>query len=367
MLLTSEALPLLTEIPNNEALGNFSAEDDFVLIGLIDEADTESRAALTEFATKRRGRVAVGIGGRSLAKEINMEMPAILALRVFDEPTALRIPQGSMTIEDLEVFFRGESVPRWNEYDMAAEYDPEIPLAIYYTDKSLEEHKEELALLRSATEPLHRLMIFTWINATISGIGAELHNLEVGKWPAFAIIVPQGDQHTKYTLQENVTPAAIAQFCQDFLRGEVAASVRSAEPPAEQGDVVEVVASEFSSHIFAEGLDVLFTLYRPGCSPCRELNGKLDNIAKDYIAQGLPVRIAKFNAEINDLPPTVGIKAEGVPALLLKTSVNTLIPYAGSLNEVSLRRFIEENGSHVQPARAVTASEMTGNTVHDEL
>ncbi|WFD35481.1 protein disulfide-isomerase [Malassezia cuniculi] len=368
--MTREAMPLLTEVKSKEDLGNFSAEDDFVLVGMFAADDDASRAALTEFAQTRRGKVAVGLAGEPLAKELEMQMPSLLAMRVFDEPAALH-GEKAFTVADIDSFYRGESVPIWHQYDMSTEYDPEVPLAIYYTDRVREDHKLDIAELRSATEHLQKSIIFTWINATIDGFGAELVNLEVGRWPGFVILVPHGDQHRKFTLQHGVTPESIALFCEEFLEGKVPMSVLSAMPPPEQGILIELVASEFDKYVYEDGMDVLLVLYRPGCAPCRLLNERLETVAADYASEDLPLRVAKFDVGANDLPPHVGINAEGVPAVILKTGVDTLVPYGGTVNEHTLRAFIEEHAQHVQKARRAKAgddaAQPKNEPIHDEL
>ena len=348
--MSREAQPLLTHIADTAALREFAALDEFVLVGLVGDEDTASLSALAEYAALRRGHIIVGRGSAALAQELGAPVPSALVLRTFDEPTAVHQPNEGLTAAGLDAFVRGERVPLWREFDVSAQ-DQGLPLALYYTAQMGAEHESEMAALRAATRHLRNHLAFAWINATTSGDSAVMLNLEAGQWPALAIVADGG--RNKYTLQENVNPASVAQFCTAFLNGGLAATVRSAPPPAQQGVVKEVVASEFDAMVFADGVDVLLVLYRPDSAPCRALDPKLDSLAREYETKFVPVRIAKFDVSANDMPAHVGISAEGVPAIVLKTGRDTLVPYAGALSEAALRHFIDdERMSHI---------------IHDEL
>lgn len=348
--MSREAQPLLTHIADAAALREFAARDEFVLVGLVGDDDTASLSALTEYATVRRGHVLVGRGSAALARELGAPVPSALVLRTFDTPTAVHQPGESLTAPGLDAFVRGERVPLWREFDVSAQ-DHGLPLALYYTAQQGAEHESEMAALRAATQHLRSHMAFAWINATTGGDSAELLNLEAGQWPALAIVADGG--RNKYTLQANVSPAAVAQFCAAFLHGELAATVRSAPPPAQQGVVKEVVASEFDAMVFADRVDVLLVLYHPDSAACRALDPKLESLAREYETKAAPVRIAKFDVSANDMPAHVGIDAEGMPAIVLKTGRDTLVPYAGALSEAALRHFIDEK--------------RTNYIIHDEL
>lgn len=94
-------------------------------------------------------------------------------------------------------------------------------------------------------------------------------NLEVGKWPAFAIQDTAKNQKFPFT-GGDITAASIGKFVDDFVAGKVEPSVKSEPIPEKQdGPVTIIVAKNYEEIVMDDKKDVLVEFYAPWCGHCK--------------------------------------------------------------------------------------------------
>lgn len=89
-------------------------------------------------------------------------------------------------------------------------------------------------------------------------------NLEVGKWPAFAI--QDTVKNLKFPLDQSktITDAEIGQFVDDFVAGKLEPSVKSEPiPETQEGPVTVIVAHSYQDIVMDSKKDVLVEFYAP--------------------------------------------------------------------------------------------------------
>jgi len=144
-----------------------------------------------------------------------------------------------------------------------------IPLGYIFA-----ETPEERAELAETFKPLaqkHKGKIsFATIDAKSFGAHAGNLNLEVDKWPAFAIQETVKNQKFPFDQNKKLTHDDVGAFVQDFVDGKVDPSIKSEPIPEKQeGPVQVVVAYNYKDVVVNNENDVLLEFYAPWCGHCK--------------------------------------------------------------------------------------------------
>lgn len=203
---------------------------------------------------------------------------------------------------------------------------------------------------------------FATIDAKAFGQHGGNLNLEVGKWPAFAIQDVSKNQKYPYSEQgsaKELSEKNIAKFVEDFIAGKVDPSIKSEPVPEKQdGPVTVVVAKNYDELVINNDKDVLLEFYAPWCGHCKALAPKYEELAGMYKNYADKVTVAKVDATANDIPDEI----QGFPTIKLfkAGSKDEPIEYSGSRTIEDIANFIRDNGSHGIDASAKGAESMEG-------
>jgi len=108
------------------------------------------------------------------------------------------------------------------------------------------------------------------IDAKAFGQHGQNLNLEVGKWPAFAIQDTTKNQKFPMDQTSKLTEKIVGKFVDDFLAGKVDPSVKSDPiPEKNDGPVTIIVAHNFNDVVINNEKDVLVEYYAPWCGHCK--------------------------------------------------------------------------------------------------
>ena len=194
-------------------------------------------------------------------------------------------------------------------------------------------------------------------------------NLEVGKWPAFAIQDVSKNQKYPFSDQGDVKAISekkIGSFVADFVAGKIEPSIKSEPIPEKQeGPVTVVVAKNYQELVIDNDKDVLLEFYAPWCGHCKALAPKYEELAAMY-GHTDKVVVAKVDATANDVPDEIA----GFPTIKLFKGKDKSAPvdYSGSRTVEDLVKFIRENGSHQVDAKIEEkAAEVQSGDVDEAL
>lgn len=144
-----------------------------------------------------------------------------------------------------------------------------LPLAYIFAETP--EEREELAKELRPLAIKHKGAVnFATIDAKAFGQHAGNLNLEVGKFPAFAIQRTDKNQKYPFDQTKKITESEISTFVEDFIAGKVEPSIKS-EPIPEKNDgpVAVVVAKNYEDLVINNDKDVLLEFYAPWCGHCK--------------------------------------------------------------------------------------------------
>lgn len=366
--MTKQSLPAVSLLESSTALEEFKTADKVVLVGFFGADDKSSNATFTEVAEELRDNfLFAATSDADLAKAEGVKQPAIVLYKSFDE--------GKNTFEEkfskdaVTSFAKTASTPLIGEVGpetyagymavrRAAEtilldsiltrrLQADIPLAYIFAET--EEERESLSkALRPVAEQHKGKVNFATIDAKAFGQHGGNLNLEVGKWPAFAIQDVAKNQKYPFTEQGDakaLSEKKIGSFVADFVAGKIEPSIKSEPIPEKQdGPVTVVVAKNYQEIVIDNDKDVLVEFYAPWCGHCKALAPKYDELGALYKGHADKVVIAKVDATANDVPDEIA----GFPTIKLFKAKDKAEPvdYAGSRTVEDLVKFIRENGSH---------------------
>lgn len=345
--MTKQALPAVSDI-TKETIEEFKTADKVVLVAYFAADDKASNETFTSVANGLRDNYLFGAtNDATLAKAEGVEQPGLVLYKSFDDGKDVFTEKFDK--EAIESFAKVASTP------LVGEVGPEtysdyiaagIPLAYIFAET--QEERDELAKELKPLAVKHKGAInFATIDAKAFGQHAGNLNLEVGKFPAFAIQKTDKNQKFPYAQDKKITEKDIGQFVDDFVAGKVDPSIKSEPiPETQEGPVTVVVAKNYDELVINNDKDVLLEFYAPWCGHCKALAPKYEELAALYGSDELSklVTVAKVDATANDVPDEI----QGFPTIKLFPAgkKDSPIDYSGARTVEDLAQFIKENGSH---------------------
>jgi len=358
--MTKQALPAVSVL-TTDTLEDFKTADKVVVVAYFDKDDKSSNETFSSVAQSLRDDYLFGaVSDADVIKAEGVKTPSIVLYKSFDEGKA--IYSEKFEKEAIEKFTRAAATP------LIGEVGPEtysgymaagIPLAYIFAETP--EEREALSTeLKSVAEKHKGKINFAVIDAKAFGQHGGNLNLEVGKWPAFAIQETVKNQKFPFDQKAKLTKKAIGSFVDDFVAGKIDPSVKSeAIPESQDGPVTIVVARNYNDVVLDDKKDVLIEFYAPWCGHCKALAPKYDELGELFKPFSDKVTVAKVDATLNDVPDEI----QGFPTIKLYPAgkKDSPVAYQGARTVEDLAQFIKENGSHgidSASAKSKVASDM---------
>ncbi|KAF2018440.1 protein disulfide-isomerase [Aaosphaeria arxii CBS 175.79] len=354
--MTKQSLPAVSDI-TKDTIEEFKTADKVVLVAYFAADDKASNETFTAVANGLRDDYLFGAtNDAELAKAEGVKQPGLVLYKSFDDGKDVYTEKFDKAA--IETFAKVAATP------LIGEVGPEtysgymaagIPLAYIFAETP--EEREELSKQFKPLAQKHKGVInFATIDAKAFGQHAGNLNLEVGKWPAFAIQKTEKNEKYPYDQEKALTEKDIGQFVEDFVAGKVDPSIKSEPIPEKQeGPVTVVVAKNYQELVIDNDKDVLLEFYAPWCGHCKALAPKYEELGALYASEELSklVTVAKVDATANDVPDEI----QGFPTIKLFPAgkKDSPIDYSGARTVEDLAEFIKENGSH--KAAAAVAKE----------
>lgn len=219
-----------------------------------------------------------------------------------------------------------------------------MPLAYVFAEEK--EERDEFAKTLKPIAQKHKGKInIAVIDAKAFGQHGSNLNLDVTKWPAFAI--QETVKNEKYPLDQTKTIDAetVGKFVDDFVDGKLEPSIKSEPIPEKQeGPVTVVVAKNYKDIVMDDKKDVLLEYYAPWCGHCKSLAPKYEDLAQLFTPHSDKVVIAKVDATANDVPDEI----QGFPTIKLFAAgkKDSPVEYSGARTAEDLAVFMRDEGSH---------------------
>jgi protein disulfide-isomerase A1 len=222
-----------------------------------------------------------------------------------------------------------------------------IPLAYLFAETP-EERAELAKIVKPVAEKQKGVINFATIDAKSFGAHAGNLNLEVGKWPAFAIQDIANNKKFPFDQEKEISEKDVDSFVADVISGKIQPSIKSEPvPESNDGPVSVVVAHSYKDIVLDDDKDVLLEFYAPWCGHCKALAPKYEELGqmyKDNADWASKVVIAKVDATANDVPDEI----QGFPTIKLfpAGSKDSPVDYSGDRTIDDLVQFIADNGKH---------------------
>ncbi|KAF2835907.1 protein disulfide isomerase [Patellaria atrata CBS 101060] len=350
--MVKQSLPAVSVLAK-DTLEDFKTSDKVVIVGYFAADDKSSNETFSSVADGLRDDYLFGAtSDATLAEAEGVSQPAIVLYKTFDEGKDTFTEK--FTKEAIEKFAKTSATP------LIGEVGPEtyagymaagIPLAYIFAATPEERERFAKELKPVATKHKGVVNIATIDAEAFGQHGANL-NLEVGKWPAFAIQETVKNQKFPFDQTKEITAESIGQFVDDFVAGKVSPSIKSEPvPETQEGPVHVVVAHNYDDLVLNSDKDVLLEFYAPWCGHCKALAPKYEELAALYFNNpeyAEKVIVAKVDATANDVPDEI----QGFPTIKLFPAGKKSDPisYSGSRTVEDLANFIRDNGKHAVDA-----------------
>ncbi|TFK43487.1 protein disulfide isomerase [Crucibulum laeve] len=377
--MVKQSLPAVSEVTAAN-LDEFQKADKIVAVAYLSSTTDAPAAEFSKAAEAHRDDYLFGVTTDEAAiKAAGVTPPAVVVYRSFDEPKSdYPYPISSLTSEDLVSWIKELSVPTIDEVsgeNYAVYAQSPKPLAYLFLDPSSEDKEAQIEAIRPVAQKYKSKMNFVWIDAIKFGDHAKALNLMESKWPAF--VVQDLEKQLKYPYDQtiDVTPEGAADWVEQYLSGKLQPQLKSQPIPETQDEsVITLVGKNFEDVVYDDSKDVFVEFYASWCGHCKRLKPIWESIGDKYASLKDSLVIAKFEAQENDLPPSVPFRIAGFPTLKFKPAGSQeFVDYEGDRSFESLVSFIEENAKNAinlpktDEAQAPLSDSNATEAQHDEL
>jgi protein disulfide-isomerase A1 len=220
-----------------------------------------------------------------------------------------------------------------------------IPLAYLFVDLQKNQKDQYVDIIRPIAESTKGKINWVYIDWSKFAKHSERLGLSGKNVPAVAIEDLKIGFHYAFDESAEITTAAVQAWIDKFIAGDLAPTIKSEEPPADNnGPVKVVVGKTFDSIVLDSTKDVLLEFYAPWCGHCKSLAPIFDEVGAAF--KGVDsVVIAKMDATSNDVNPKYGIRGFPTIKFFPANNKDQPIDYDGERTKADFIDFVKEHAS----------------------
>jgi len=347
-----QSLPAVTDVTEANH-DEFTKADKIVAIAYLTSTTDAPAAEFSAAAEAHRDDYLFGSTTDQAAIEAaGVTPPTVVVYRSFDEPKSeYPYPISSLTQKDFIEWVKELSIPIIDEVngDNYATYasSPKA-LAYLFIDPSLDDKEDHINALKPIAAKYKSKVNFVWIDAVKFSDHGKALNLVEAKWPSFVIQDLGKQLKYPYDQSKEVHAEGVGAWVEQFIAGELQPQLKSQPVPETQDEsVYTLVGKNFEEAVFDDSKDVFVEFYATWCGHCKRLKPIWEQLGDKYAAIKDRITIAKFEAQENDLPPTLPFRIAGFPTLKFKPAGSRdFIDYEGDRSYESLVTFVEEHAKN---------------------
>lgn len=328
--------PAFVVLATEADLEKFKAEDGELKL-VINAAEDSTEAAEIKAAAaslRKEGSVAIFTGSND---------KTVTLYRTFDEPKL--VYSGPIKAADVAAWVKSESLPLIGEIgpmNFQKYIERNLPLVWTFIDYTNAEQNKIIDALTPVAKEFRDKVLFCKLDGNRWGEHAKTFGLS-GTTPG--VVIEDRATRKNYVFPESqaVTTDAFKAHVQSYLKGDLSATVRSQEPPANNdGPLTTVVGKTFDEIVLNSDKDVFIYWGASWCGHCKALAPKWEELANIFKNDD-SVIIAKIDGTENDTP----VEIQGFPTIYFYPGNNKSKPvqYSGERSTEALAKYVRENAS----------------------
>jgi len=278
------------------------------------------------------------------ATEHGASTPGIVFFRKFE--TTTNAYSGAADKDSLVAFVKPLMVPtvfEFTEDEIEAIFGQQQPTTILFRSSETDKDAAFMTTFSDAAKAHKGKMLFAYsdVSGGIQERLAEFMGVTKDQLPTLRAILPADmKKFESPNKPADLTVDNIGSFLDDVLAGNLKPHLKSEPVPETQGDVVQVVGSQFEEIVKDPTKDVFVKYYAPWCGHCKKLAPIWDELGAAY-KDNANLVIAKFDATANEAE---GVEVRGYPTLIFYPKDNKAgVNFDGDRTLEPLKKWLEEN------------------------
>ena len=334
--------PATKVLKTKEEVEAFNKEND---VALVYFGDDSAHSEIYNKVARSLDDVVFGVASKDLATHFNATEGKVSLFKKFDE--LQNHLHEDLSEESIKKFISTHGSPLvmgFDEKSAQLVFGKNTPGLFLYRDKNAENTESLDKTVKELAQKLKGKIqvVITDIKEGLETRLAEYIGIKSEDLPTVRIHDTRQDLK-KYTLAQDLTSENISKFVEDWIAGNLKASLKSEEIPATQPDnVYTLVGKNFNDIVLDPTKDVLVEFYAPWCGHCKKLTPIYEELATKLKANKNLV-IAKMDSTANEVD---GVSVQGFPTIKFwpKGDKTKVIDFEGDRTVEGFEKFFEKHG-----------------------